>query len=165
MASDSPYANGSDASHASICPARHGGADDPAEREADAVADAVGSGSLARISIAPHEAVVRRAPAKNHTQATAAANQPLPTWTEPEIKLIQAQLIRLGLYRATADGDLGPGTQSGLVEAFGSDEWRTMDGATCLGKLKVAKAPAPAGSNRGQHQLRFGEMSRTESST
>jgi hypothetical protein len=60
--------------------------------------------------------------------------------------------------RTLADADLGAGTQSGLVEAFGSDEWRTMDAVTCLGKLKTAKVSAPAGSKNGQHELRFGEM-------
>jgi len=135
-----------------------GGSDDVAEREADAVAGAVASGSTARMSISQGAAVVRRAPAKDHKEATEAANKPLPSWSESDIKSIQAQLIRLGLYTQTADGDLGAGTQSGLVEAFGSDEWRTMDAATCLGKLKVAKPSVAAGGKKGQHELRLGEM-------
>lgn len=101
----------------------------------------------------------RRAPGKDHKEATDAANQPLPTWTDKELKAIQTELIRLGLYRATADGDLGAGTQSALVEAFGSDEWRAMDGATCLTKLKAAKPPPGAkGDKPGQHDMRYGEM-------
>jgi len=135
-----------------------GGAHDAAEHEADAVAGAVAGGSTARVSISQSTAVVRRAPAKDHKEATDAANQALPTWTKREIESIQAQLIRLGLYILTADGDLGAGTQSGLVEAFGSDEWRTMDAATCLGKLKAAKPSAPGGGKKGQHELRLGEM-------
>jgi hypothetical protein len=132
---------------------------DAAEDEADAVADLVASGSTARASISHGGgAMLRRAPTKDHKEATDAANQPLPTWTKKEIESIQTQLIRLGLYTLTADGDLGAGTQSALVEAFGSDEWRTMDAATCLGKLKTAKPPTPSGAKKGQHELRFGEM-------
>src|SRR4051794_2121618 len=72
--------------------------------------------------IAQGSAVVRRAPANDHQEATDAANQPLPGWTGPEIASIQKQLNRLGLYTFTADGNLGASTRSGLVEAFGSDE-------------------------------------------
>jgi hypothetical protein len=88
----------------------------------------------------------------------APANQPLPGWTRPEIVSIQKQLSRLGLYTLTADGDLSARTQSGLVEAFGSDEWHTMDAATCLGKLRAAQPSAPGGARPGQHELRLGEM-------
>jgi hypothetical protein len=94
----------------------------------------------------------------DHQGAIEAANQPLPAWTRPEIVSIQNQLSRLGLYTSTADGSLGARTQSGLVEAFGSDEWRTMDAATCLGKLRAAQPSAPGGARRGQHELRLGEM-------
>lgn len=135
-----------------------GDSGDAAEREADAVADRVASGSTARMAISHGAAVVRRAPAKDHKEATDAANEPLPGWSKSEIKAIQSELIRLGLYTLTADSDLGPRTQSGLVEAFGSDEWRKMDGATCLAKLKAAKPTAPVGSKKGQHELRLGEM-------
>jgi hypothetical protein len=135
-----------------------GGDGDAAEREADAVADRVASGSTARMAISQGAAVVRRALAKDHQEATDAANQPLPGWTKPEIESIQNQLIRLGLYTLTADGDLGARTQSALVEAFGSDEWRTMDAATCLGRLKAAKPSAAGGAKPGQHELRLGEM-------
>jgi hypothetical protein len=88
----------------------------------------------------------------------APANQPLPGWTRPEIVSIQKQLSRLGLYTFTADGNLGARTQSGLVEAFGSEEWRTMDAATCLGKLAAAQSSAAGGARPGQHELRLGEM-------
>lgn len=135
-----------------------GDSGDAAEREADAVADRVASGSTARMAISQGPAVVRRAPAKDHKEATDAANQPLPGWTKSEIEAIQNQLIRLGLYTLTADGDLGAGTQSGLVEAFGSDEWRTMDAATCLSKLTAAKPSTTGGAKKGQHELRLGEM-------
>lgn len=131
----------------------------PEEREADAVANAVARGSSERIAISAGAPTIRRAPANDHKEAAAAAAQPLPAWTEKELKLIQAELIRLGVYRATADGDLGEGTQSALVEAFGSDEWRTMDVGGCLTRLKGAKpVPGKTGDTAGQHELRLGEM-------
>jgi len=131
----------------------------PEELEADAVASAVARGSSDRIAISTGAPAIRRAPANDHKEAAAAAALPLPGWTEKELKLIQAELIRLGLYRATADGNLGEGTQSALVEAFGSDEWRTMDAAGCVTKLKAAKPPpGKTGDKAGQHELRFGEM-------
>jgi hypothetical protein len=86
------------------------------------------------------------------------ATPPLPGWTRPEIVSIQKQLSRLGVYTSTADGNLSARTQSGLVEAFGSEEWRTMDAATCLGKLQAAQPPAAGGARPGQHELRLGEM-------
>jgi hypothetical protein len=109
-------------------------------------------------AISQGPAVVQRAPANDHQEATVAANQPLPGWTRPEIASIQKQLSRLGLYTFTADGNLGASTQSGLIEAFGSDEWRTMDAATCLGKLRAAQPSAAGGAKPGQHELRLGEM-------
>lgn len=93
--------------------------------------------------------------ATNHTTAVAAQNQPLPTWSGKEIKAIQRELRRLGLYRLTIDTILGKGTEGGLVEAFGSDEWRTMDADTCLTRLREAKKPTGV---KGQHELRWGEM-------
>jgi hypothetical protein len=78
-----------------------------------------------------------------------------PAWSEAEIKPIQKELIRLGLYRATADGDLGAGTDSALVEAFGGDAWRKMAAADVLTKLKAAAPPA---GTAGEHNLRYGEM-------
>lgn len=135
-----------------------GGARDAGEREADAGADRVASGSTAPMATSPDPAAVTPAPANAHKKATDAANQPLPGWTSPQIQSIQNQLIRLGLYTLPADGNLGTLTQSGLVEAFGSDEWRTMDAATCLGKLQAAKPSAAGGARKGQHELRLGEM-------
>jgi hypothetical protein len=79
-----------------------------------------------------------------------------PTWTKKELIPIQKQLIRLGLYRLTADGIMGQGTESGLVEAFGGDEWRTLTPAECLDRLTAAKPPA--GGKKGEHALRYGEM-------
>jgi hypothetical protein len=93
------------------------------EREADAVAGAVERGSAERVAISSNSVpAIRHAPAKDHTEAAAAAAQPLPTWTEPELKAIQGELIRLGLYRATADGDFGVGTQSDGCRSVGYEK-------------------------------------------
>ena len=130
----------------------------PEEREADAVASAVARGSSERVAISTGAPAIRRL-ASDHKEAAAAAAVALPGWSAKELKQIQAELIRLGVYRATADGDLGEGTQSALVEAFGSDEWRTMDAAGCLSRLKAAKpVPGKTGDKAGQHELRLGEM-------
>lgn len=79
-----------------------------------------------------------------------------PEWKGDELKPIQKELIRLGLYTLTADGDLGRGTEAGLIEAFGGDEWRTLTPAECLARLKAAAVPT--GSKKGEHALRYGEM-------
>jgi hypothetical protein len=55
----------------------------------------------------------------------------------------------------TIDGVFGAGTESGLVEAFGGDEWRTMEVTALTERLTQAE---PAAGRRGQHNLRFGEM-------
>jgi Domain of unknown function (DUF4157) len=132
-----------------------GALDAPEEREADAVADAVASGRAAAAPTITSAPSVRRAPAKDHAEAAAAADQALPSWSEKEIKAIQRQLHRLGLYVLHIDGDLGPGSQAGLVEAFGSDEWRTMSFDACLARLHDAEPPP---GKKGQHELRWGEM-------
>jgi hypothetical protein len=79
-----------------------------------------------------------------------------PAWKGADLKPIQKELIRLGLYRLGADGIMGRGTETGLVEAFGGDEWRTLSPAECLDRLKAAK-PSAAGK-KGEHSLRYGEM-------
>lgn len=55
----------------------------------------------------------------------------------------------------TVDGDLGGKTDSGMVEAFGDNTWRTMTAADVLVRLKAAK---PAAGDKGEHALRYGEM-------
>jgi hypothetical protein len=76
-------------------------------------------------------------------------------WTADEIKAIQGELIRLGLYHMTADGKLGSYTEIGLVEAFGGDEWRALSASVALTRLKKAKS---SGGKRGEHAFRYGEM-------
>jgi hypothetical protein len=94
-------------------------------------------------------------PAADHKAAALAAELPQPSWPDKQLRAIQRELRRLGLYRLGIDGIFGKGTEIGLVEAFGGDEWRTMDGETCLTRLREAKAPT---GKRGQHELRWGEM-------
>ncbi len=81
-----------------------------------------------------------------------------PSWNRTEIIAIQRQLQRLGLYQIRIDGILGPMTESGLVEAFGGEQWRTLDAATATARLTAATAPATG--RRGEHRLRYGEMFR-----
>ena len=50
--------------------------------------------------------------------------QLLPSWTPAQLGYIQAQLKRLGLYQGHIDRRFGQDTEAGLVEAFGSDDWR-----------------------------------------
>ena len=78
-----------------------------------------------------------------------------PSWTKDEISKIQRELVRLGLYRARIDGDLGERTDDGLVEAFGDNTWRTMAAADVLTRLKAAEPPR---GHKGEHALRYGEM-------
>jgi hypothetical protein len=78
-----------------------------------------------------------------------------PAWTQDEIRNLQRELARLGLYRLAVDGLLGRRTDAGLVEAFGDNTWRTMTAADVWARLKAARPPT---GHKGQHALRFGEM-------
>lgn len=77
------------------------------------------------------------------------------TWTKEEIKQIQKELRRLRLYDLSIDGILGFYSDQGLVEAFGSDEWRTLDAASVLARVSAATRPAGKG---GGHSFRYGEL-------
>lgn len=80
-------------------------------------------------------------------------------WSKTEIMAVQRHLARLGLYTMAVDGSLGKGTEAGLVEAFGGDEWRGMDASTVESRLANAKTPArKSGDRAGDHRLRYGEM-------
>jgi hypothetical protein len=78
------------------------------------------------------------------------------SWTEDEIRAVQRQLRRLRLYDLLIDGDLGRFTELGLMEAFGSEEWRRLDAATVTARLTAATRPA-GGSGR---TLRYAELFR-----
>ena len=85
----------------------------------------------------------------------AAGEQLFKTWTKDEVRPIQRELRRLRLYNLGLDGVLGKISDQGLVEAFGGDEWRTLDAATALERLKAADRPK---SGKGGHDLRYGEL-------
>ncbi len=73
--------------------------------------------------------------------AQATDGQPLApyyAWSKEEIRPIQRELKRLRLYNLGLDGILGKGSEQGLVEAFGGDEWRNLDAATTLTRLTAA---------------------------
>jgi hypothetical protein len=78
---------------------------------------------------------------------------PYEWWSEDEVKAVQKELRRLRLYSKGLDGDLGRFTDLGLVEAFGGDDWRSMDYDAVLGALKAAKRPVGKG-----HGLRYAEL-------
>jgi len=133
-------------------------AGDAFEQHADAVADRAAAGDSAA-GLLDHFAPVSRMSAAQLTYPGAWQIQRTPApvkWTKNEIQEIQRELIRLGLYRLTADGDLGSGTDIGLVEAFGGDEWRVLSAAVVLMRLKKAKSLS--GGKTGEHEFRYGEM-------
>jgi len=99
---------------------------------------------------------VQRQP-EGETTGSALTSVGPATWSREDTILIQRQLQRLGLYRIRVDGIVGPMTESGLVEAFGSDEWRRLDTGTLLQRLREAQ---PVEGTRGEHALRYGEMFR-----
>lgn len=78
-------------------------------------------------------------------------------WTSTQKKAIQRQLKRLGLYTGAIDGLIGPNSEVGLMEAFGSEEWRTLSGAACLARLTPLRPPT---GPKGEHRLRWAELSR-----
>lgn len=82
-----------------------------------------------------------------------------PSWAgeESTVRAIQRQLRRLGLYLLAIDGDYGRGSDAGLVEAFGGDEFRTLSAEAVLTRLQAAEPPE---GRRGEHALRYGEMFR-----
>ncbi len=95
----------------------------------------------------PNRAIVARSP------KTAMAT--LPAWNKTELKAIQKQLRRLGFYGLAVDGLFGPGTESGLVEAFGGEQWHGFEPEIITEKLKAVETPK---GKKGQHNLRYGEM-------
>ena len=84
------------------------------------------------------------------------ADKPYLAWTKDEVRPIQKELRRMRLYNLGIDGVLGKISDQGLVEAFGGDEWRTMDSAGVLERLKAAERPKPKGAKGGD--FRYGEL-------
>ena len=100
-------------------------------------------------------ALLRRASLQRQVGTTLQELLPIPYewWSEDEVKAVQKELKRLRLYSKGLDGDLGRFTDLGLVEAFGGDDWRSMEYSAVLGALKTAKRPAGKG-----HGLRYAEL-------
>lgn len=90
--------------------------------------------------------------------ADAPTHTAVPDWSRAQLRAIQVELKRLGLYPRRVDGRFGSATQAALVEAFGGHEWRYLpvDEIT----ERVRDASPVTGGQRGEHQLRYGEMFR-----
>jgi Domain of unknown function (DUF4157) len=131
---------------------RLSGAHDPAETEADRAADLATTrpGRVPRLTRAS-EPALHRAPARTPVPGA----RGLPAWTPAQLGAIQAQLKRIGLFQGTVDRRFGTDTESGLVEAFGGDEWRTLPPKTIISRLTAAKPPP---GKRGEPNLRYGEL-------
>ena len=80
----------------------------------------------------------------------------LPSWDDKQLRHIQRELKRLGLYTRGIDGIFGSGTRAALIEAFGGEDWRTRDPDDIVEHLEKAKMPT--GAKAGQHRLRYGEL-------
>jgi uncharacterized protein DUF4157 len=99
---------------------------------------------VAQQRAAPGPAILRRAD-----------GAPVPSWSAQELRQIQGGLQRLGLYQPKPTGTLDAATQSGLVEAFGDESWRTMSAADVTARLAAADKPQ---GTAGEHRLRYGEL-------
>jgi hypothetical protein len=76
-------------------------------------------------------------------------------WTEKEVRGMQKELKRLGLYSRSIDGDRGPFTNAGLTEAFGGEGWRTQTATETHERLRAAERPEGAGGTRLQYSELF----------
>ena len=83
------------------------------------------------------------------------AEAPYLTWTKDEVRPIQRELRRIRLYNLGIDGVLGKVSDQGLVEAFGGDEWRTLDSATVL---RAPQGRRAAEDRARAHDFRYGEL-------
>jgi hypothetical protein len=148
----------------------------PATEEAVAATTAATASPLATDALTPqgvlmlqraigNSATARVLAAGGSTQAIARVihGEDVPTrpaatgaeaWTEDQVRGIQKELKRLGLYSYTIDGDRGPKTNAGLTAAFDSEAWLTMSATEAHEKLKVAKRPDDPGGTR----LNYGEL-------
>src|SRR2546430_2348978 len=80
--------------------------------------------------------------ARAHQQSdVAAAGQAAPAWTRVQLKEVQRELVRLGFHVMVVDGEWGPATAAGLVEAFGDDSAMNLSADEVIARLRVAKPP------------------------
>ncbi|MHB8595734.1 MAG: eCIS core domain-containing protein [Ktedonobacteraceae bacterium] len=127
-------------------------AQDAAEQEADTVANQVGAKEA--VHITSHTSILQLQ-RNGDGKGRGTEESKTPPWTPDQLRAIQVQLKRLGLYRDTIDKRFGGDTESGLVEAFGGDEWRKLDPKEIVGRL--SKATPPKGKPK-EHNLRYGEL-------
>lgn len=92
------------------------------------------------------EAVPATAPSPAETQ--------LPDWDDHQLATIQRQLRRLGLYHMAIDHIFGRGTEAGLVEAYGGNDWRKLDPETIISQL----TKVPASKHGARQKFRYGEL-------
>jgi hypothetical protein len=86
--------------------------------------------------------------------APAPAETEVPDWDNHQLDSIQRQLRRLGLYHMAIDHRFGRGTEAGLVEAFGGNDWRKEEPDVIIGQLTKVKTPKKG----AQHKFRYGEL-------
>lgn len=122
------------------------------EREADAAANRV-TANESGYSVSRESGLQLQRNGKDKKDSV--AEKQVPPWTPSQLRAIQVQLKRLGLYRDTVDKKFGQDTESGLVEAFGGDEWRKLDPKEIIKRL--SKALPPKGKAK-EHNLRYGEL-------
>lgn len=126
------------------------------EKEADLLGSKAAKGESVKDKISPlstssESNLIQR----NSNRILNAVIQKNSDWTRSEVRTIQRELRRLGLYNLSIDGIFGDGTRSGLVEAFGGDAWQTMDVLNIISDLQGA---TPVAGTRGEHNLQYGEM-------
>jgi hypothetical protein len=97
-----------------------------------------------------------RAALQRQPAAAASPDEPaLPEWSDSELRSIQRQLRRVGLYGAAIDAIAGARTRGGLTEAFGHEHWRAMAPTAILDQL--TRAPALPREQRGR-RVRYAEL-------
>lgn len=125
------------------------------EQEAGAAASGISAGKPVHVVAGVSGPLLQRQRADTDKKSTPLQKRLLPSWTPAQLGYIQAQLKRLGLYRGRVDRRFGQDTEAGLVEAFASDDWRNLDPAEIMRRLRAA---APSAGKPGEHNLRYGEL-------
>ena len=113
-----------------------------------------GNSSVAAMMAELHQVAPASLQREAGTAAAAPAETELPGWDDHQLDDIQRQLRRLGLYHLAIDHRFGRGTEAGLVEAYGGNDWRHKDPDTIEAELKHAATPKKG----AQHKFRYGEM-------
>lgn len=122
----------------------------------DGVTATPGPATLLRLQGIAGNAAVSALVLQRQTRPTASPPSDLPNWSDAELAAIQRELKRLRLYNLRIDHVFGPGTEAGLVEAFGGDGWRRQEPVAIVSALRAATTPPR--SPRPAHQLRYGEL-------